>query len=157
MTQVNPPPQIKLPSAFLKDREISGYFRQLDRMLLQLWTRTGGTTDIINETEQVLTGQIARSARNTAKINAIEDTTERVVIVTANYTASPFETIICNNSSAINVTLDTNPIEGDIVHIKRNNAEVTIIGTIDGLSDMVLNVPKYTAKLAFNGTDWSRV
>jgi len=47
---------------------------------------------------------------------------------------------------------------GDIIPaIKRTNAEVTVIGTIDGQVDMVLNVPQYSAKLAFNGADWSRV
>ncbi|MBL4664323.1 MAG: hypothetical protein JKY22_12400 [Flavobacteriaceae bacterium] len=51
MTNVNPPPQIKLPSAFAKDSEINTYFRHLNRMLLQLWTRTGGASDIIGDAE----------------------------------------------------------------------------------------------------------
>ena len=49
---VNPPPQLKLPQSFAKEREIVTYFRHLDRMLLQLWTRTGGAIDLIGESTE---------------------------------------------------------------------------------------------------------
>ena len=49
VTSVNPPPQIRLPKAFQKDREIQTYFRHVDRMMLQLWKRTGGAEDVISD------------------------------------------------------------------------------------------------------------
>lgn len=48
---VNPPPQIVLPEEFKKDLNVANYFEQLDRVLLQLWTRTGGATDKIENSE----------------------------------------------------------------------------------------------------------
>ena len=51
MTAVNPPPQPKLPKSFAKDREIRIWSEQIGRILLQLWTRTGGATDIISDAE----------------------------------------------------------------------------------------------------------
>ena len=51
MIKVNPPPQIKLPEALAKDKATVTYFRHLDRMLLQLWRRTGGVDDYISESE----------------------------------------------------------------------------------------------------------
>lgn len=47
--QVNPPPQLKLPEALAKDKEAATYFRHLDRMLLQLWKRTGGGVDLLDD------------------------------------------------------------------------------------------------------------
>ena len=46
--KVNPPPQIVLPQAFKNDIAVVNYFSELDRTLLQLWTRTGGANDFIN-------------------------------------------------------------------------------------------------------------
>ena len=46
--KVNPPPQIVLPEAFKNDLGVVNYFSELDRTLLQLWTRTGGAFDEIN-------------------------------------------------------------------------------------------------------------
>lgn len=49
MIKVNPPPQLVLPESFKNDIGVVNYFAELDRVLLQLWTRTGGATDAIAE------------------------------------------------------------------------------------------------------------
>lgn len=49
MARVNPPPQLKIPARFLKDVELRRYFEQRDYIQFQLWTRSGGGVDIINE------------------------------------------------------------------------------------------------------------
>ena len=49
--KVNPPPQIVLPEEFKNNLAVANYFEQLDRVLLQLWTRTGGSTDKIENAE----------------------------------------------------------------------------------------------------------
>ena len=48
-TRVNPPPQIVLPEAFKNDPMVANYFEERDRVLLQLWQRTGGASDAVNE------------------------------------------------------------------------------------------------------------
>lgn len=47
--RVNPPPQLKLPKRFLTDPEVRGFFEQQQRILYQLWRRTGGPEDTIGD------------------------------------------------------------------------------------------------------------
>ena len=49
--QVNPPPQLRIPSQFMGDREAVAFFDQQRTILFQLWQRTGGSTDIIDPAE----------------------------------------------------------------------------------------------------------
>lgn len=65
--KVNPPPQIKLPKSFNKDPEVREYFRRFDRMILQLWKRTGGGEDFISESRDDSTTQ-----SNTPQLSGIK-------------------------------------------------------------------------------------
>ena len=47
MALVNPPPQTLMPPQFRDDPILRTYFEERDRVLLQLWTRTGGATDAV--------------------------------------------------------------------------------------------------------------
>ncbi len=47
--RVNPPPQLKIPKQFLSDPVVRGYFEQNQRILYQLWRRTGGADDTIGD------------------------------------------------------------------------------------------------------------
>tara|TARA_R110000796_G_scaffold214800_1_gene330731 strand:- start:7715 stop:8011 length:297 start_codon:yes stop_codon:yes gene_type:complete len=48
---VNPPPQINIPPALAKIPGVSAWFNSLQRMLTQLWLRTGGTTDQVSSSK----------------------------------------------------------------------------------------------------------
>lgn len=72
MISVNPPPQIKLPDALAKDKATVTYFRHLDRMLLQLWKRTGGGSDYIDDIVSDVNPIMDLSAIN----NKIDDLSE---------------------------------------------------------------------------------
>lgn len=48
MTDVNPPPRLRIPPQLAQDRETRAYIEQLNTILFQLWTRTGGSTDVID-------------------------------------------------------------------------------------------------------------
>lgn len=50
MADVNPPPNQQLPRQFFEDREVRKYMEQFQFTVFQLWKRTGGGTDIIQET-----------------------------------------------------------------------------------------------------------
>ena len=69
MANVNPPPQIKLPKKFQQDRDARIYFDHLSRVILQLWDRTGGSSDLINE---------AATNFNTSSASAIFDIYSRI-------------------------------------------------------------------------------
>lgn len=47
--QVNPPPTLRVPKAFLKDPEIRAFVEQQNTILFQLWVKTGGNDDPISE------------------------------------------------------------------------------------------------------------
>ena len=70
---VNPPPQLKLPKAFLKDPEIREYFRQHDRFDLQLWTRTGAGDDLISGAGDAAGVPLAANARISQLTNRIDE------------------------------------------------------------------------------------
>lgn len=53
---VNPPPQLRIPQSFLKDREVYEYERQIGIILFQLWQRTGGDNDIISDLQNFNVG-----------------------------------------------------------------------------------------------------
>ena len=102
-----------------------------------------------------ITGSASRIARDAAKLNAIELKQFEVVNTTTALTTNRNQIIICKNTSPIDITLDPLAVEGDEVHIKRRDAEVTEKGTIDGLTDRTINVLNWSDHLVFDGTDWS--
>jgi len=48
---VNPPPILKRPRDFIADNEKNPYFRDIETILFQLWNRTGGDNDKIEDTQ----------------------------------------------------------------------------------------------------------
>ena len=63
---VNPPPQLRIPDAFQEDRQVFGYIKQLNQILFQLYTRTGGSEDeVSNSLNQFI-------PMSTAQINALQ-------------------------------------------------------------------------------------
>ena len=48
---VNPPPILKRPRDFIGDPEKNPYFRDIETILFQLWNRTGGDDDKIEDTQ----------------------------------------------------------------------------------------------------------
>lgn len=158
MVNVNPRPQIQLPKA-LADMgiEVINFFEEQGRFDLQMRERSGGDADLIDDAEQAITSTGSRVSRNAARINAIEKIGFEIEMITSDFTTSRNQIIICNNSSSIEVTLDADALVEDTVHIKRANAELDVIGVIDGLADRTINVPLFSLHLVFNGTDWSQI
>ncbi len=86
---------------------------------------------------------------------------QKVTTVSSNTTLDEtYSLVICNNgASAISITLpDATACLGRIYTIKRNatsTANVTIAGTIDGITNLVLKFTNDAATLFSNGTNWS--
>lgn len=78
---------------------------------------------------------------------------------TANYTAVSGDLVLCDASGgAFNVTLPT-ATNGHYVAVKKSNGDssfnaITIIGTIDGVSNTTINTFGETIYLVANGTEW---
>ena len=157
MAVVNPPPHLLIPAAFFQEKEQRDYFTQLEFIIFQLWQRSGGGEDLLDSTEQVLTSINSRVSRNAAKINALEKTTFDIETVTADFTTSGRQILICRNTTPIDITLDALAIEEDHLHIKRRGKQINIIGTVDGIINPVVNIQLFSLELVFDGVDWSQV
>lgn len=175
---VNPPPQLKIPKAFLQDREVREFIKQQNTILFQLWNRTGGNVDFVDSgaegvaenAESILVnrGLIEDNSLSILDIEedindlqlrvaALEYRVYEIVNTTTPLITEPFQTIICKNTSPIEITLDTNAVENDEVNIKRKGASINVIGLIDGLTDININVKNYSMKLVFDGIEWSEI
>jgi len=49
MAAVNPPPHIKLPKKLAQDPELRAYFQNRDFVQFQLWQRSGGGADLVED------------------------------------------------------------------------------------------------------------
>lgn len=157
MVLVNPSPQPKLPKAIREDPQALAYFNQLEIIIRQLRERTGGDIDTVENAAQNITALNSRVSRNLAKINAIEEIRLTTRIVSSNATAKAFEVLICENSTDAVITLDSNALLDDVVHIKRTSGEVRVNGDIDGESFKIINIPNYSMHLIFNGVEWNEI
>ena len=72
-------------------------------------------------------------------------------------TTSSFRTIICKNTATIDITLDPDAAKDDEVNIKRRSGTVNVIGVIDGIANITLNVDRYSMKLVFDGNEWNEI
>jgi hypothetical protein len=139
------------------DPELRSFYEQQQRIIWQLWLRTGGTSDQIAASEETLTSTGSRVARNAARIHALEKIGFDIEIITADFTTSRNQIIICNNTSRIDVTLDPNAIEEDQVHIKRVDKPVNMVGLIDGRPETLINIQYYSAHLVYTGAEWAQI
>tara|TARA_R110000782_G_scaffold200813_3_gene289598 strand:- start:559 stop:852 length:294 start_codon:yes stop_codon:yes gene_type:complete len=48
-TNVNPPPFLRLPPEFLKDRQTRAFIEQQNQVIFQLWNRLGGNNDAVSD------------------------------------------------------------------------------------------------------------
>lgn len=119
--------------------------------------QTNSSSIVIENTEQSLTSTSSRVSRNAARINSIELKEFEIINTIADLTTEEFQVIICKNTVSINITLDTNAVKDDEVHIKRRGEEVVVIGSIDGFTNKTINVLNYSMHLIFDGVDWSEI
>lgn len=72
-----------------------------------------------------------------------------IVTITADFTTTGNQIIICNNTSAITVTMNAQPDDGERAYIKRRNAPVKAISTlgIDGQTTAKAIVNRYDCPL----------
>jgi hypothetical protein len=151
----NPPPQLRRPKAGASPKEWDTYLRQLEWIVFQLWNRTGGGDDTVDDTvnSQVDTDGLF------GLFSRVSDLEFRnVVSVTSDYTTIGSDIVICND--AVTVSLNDEPEDQELVTIKRAAGAVTIEGAgrnIDGVSNWVVNVQNTSLDIIYTvDTDsWS--
>lgn len=119
--------------------------------------QTNTSSENIEGAEQALTSTGSRVSRNAARIDGLEFIRFRVVEVTADYTAAPFEIVICNNTVPITITLEPNAVMEDQIHVKRKQsaARVIVSGAIDGEIERTINIKNWSDFYVFGKTEWA--
>jgi hypothetical protein len=89
------------------------------------------------------------------KLRGQVDPIQEALEVNGDITSAGFQTFICTNTTAITITLNTRPSDGETVHVKVRDAQGTISGAIDGTTSLVLATQYDSATLVYLSGEWS--
>ena len=93
------------------------------------------------------------------RVDDLEYRVYKNVSTATSLTTGQFQIILCKNTAPINITLKSNPLDGDEVSIIRTNAIVRIIGPVNKKTNLTLNTKGSGPKLVYDATDltWWRI
>ena len=136
-------PHVRVPFVTDKGRLTQAAYQ----FLYFLSQRVGGsTTTVISEiVESLYTNTDSR----TGLLYDLRFTTGEVDVDVA---TRRNEILIC--TAAVTITLNPNAKVGERVYIKRTNGTVTIVGTIDGKTDLTINQDNASVTLLFTASGW---
>jgi hypothetical protein len=124
--------------------ETRHYMEYLERHLLDMWRRTGGPTDSISDEgiKELYPWQPAKPEKNAIELtqsfgSQVLPESFEIVVVTADYTTTGRQIVVCNNTTAINITLNTSAEDLEEVHvIRQNSGAVNVSGPALGGTTM---------------------
>jgi hypothetical protein len=154
VANVNLPP-LKIPQKFLQDRESADYLDRLNFIIFQLWKRTGGGGDTIENNVTNITDNTTNIAINTADIAAIEDGVPEIPFNPELFQLSFYESVQNSNyqtfsneiiklSADVTITLNPYPQDSERVYIKSATGKGFSIASnrkIDGNTSIRFNNP----------------
>jgi hypothetical protein len=149
--QASPP--IMLPDLLVKDYQ--GIFQDFvftsDEIDILDVRVTANEADIVLIKEDIVDLQL--------RVAALEYRAYENVSTTVSLTTSEFQIILCKNTLPIDVTLKTDPMDGDEVSVIRTNATVRVVGTINNKTNLILNVKGSGPKFVYDavGLTWWRI
>ena len=114
--------------------------------------------DEIDDLELVVIDNTKRIGDVELRLDDLEARIFKTVIINSDYLALPFQVVLCDNNSPIEVTLITSAVKDDMIHVMRKNEQVTTLGLIDDdNTGRIFNV-KYQSELyIFDGTGWNAI
>ena len=115
------------------------------------------TSNELDELDARVTINEAAIASLNIRVGVLEFKSTKVINTIVDITTDGYQTIICRNTVPITITLQGSPVDDTEVNIKRRGEEVTVIGLINGTADRVINIPQWSMKLVYDGTDWSTI
>jgi hypothetical protein len=146
MTDVNPPPHLKIPKVFLEKKETRGYFQQIEFILFQLWKNW--KTDLSSD-----------NAEFHAPDNSLEENTYQTS-VSSDYTITgdfDLEVVECTNTTPIIITMPNHYESARATIIRNGIGRVTINGNgtnILGLATQDLPMQYDAADLIGLSSEW---
>lgn len=152
--QVNPPPQLKIPPQLAKIQGFSVLFGSLQRTLTQLWLRTGGASDNVQDGIDAL----VLAKENESKIEGIEDELDSFGVLTETTTSTDYTTV-SNNIVVVTgpctITLNLTPVVGERSLIQlQGNFLVIIVGNINNATKIIMNNAYDLADLRYTSSGW---
>lgn len=173
-----------IPKELLKNPATRAFFEYLIRFLHDLWKRTGGGNDLIDQGDF---GDLNSSAsyqgasdQSNEVVNFLREQEPSEITRhfqehgapilepvrfnnlesggTALTTTGP-EIVLCFNTAAATVTLNAKPQDGESVKISRRDALVTVSGSINGGTSIVILSKYDTAQLVYSAEagEWAIV
>jgi hypothetical protein len=137
-------PSITLPDLLVKDYQ--GIFQdfvftvgEIDNLEVRV---EKNEQDIIEIKEDIVDLQL--------RVAALEYRVYKNVSTTISLTTEEFQIILCKNTSPIEITLKTDPIDGDEISVIRANGSVKVIGTINGKVNLTLNIKGSGPKFVYD-------
>lgn len=151
-TQVNSPFMLGKIRPFKENTELqNNYFFQLERILQQLYRRSGGTTDEVSDKSLDFSASFTPLFHNYAQLPEFYS-------ISAAHTTSGDEFL--RPTAACTITLNADPDEGEHVTIQPNgDFMVTISGDINGETSIVMHraYDLINLKYSFEVGEWSIV
>ena len=141
---------IPIPKALLQDKETRNYFEYQSRFLHDLWQRTGGGTDTVDDNQ--LSEVFSNNESEIKKLDIIELAAAATAITTTGD-----ELVVCNNTAIGAVTLNLTPKDGEDCVVSRRNAKLTVNGPINGGSVFTIN-GQYSSmhfKYSISANEWT--
>ena len=134
------PPIEQVPSELLENHDMRIYFEELQRWRFDVFVKLGEGGDPVSDAEEFSIEDTSTSLELLEELDtefsqltmpAIKEA--EVIATNADFTTTGSQIIICTNTAAIDITLNSNPDDGEQLHIKRQNVgRVNVIGAIDG-------------------------
>lgn len=139
----------------------------LFKWLIALWERTGGPNDFVDEEEadeydtNIVDTNLLTLSKRVASLEVEVDLGRtdyayqkffKAREVSAAYTTKYNEILIC--TAVVTITLNPYAKISEQVYIKRTNGKVTIVGTIDNKSNLILNSDNASVTLLKTQSGW---
>jgi hypothetical protein len=133
-----------IPQPWIDDPEVGPFAEYLNRFLHDLWVRTGGGNDAISDSgvKELYPWATFTPTRFLEDIEIAAGDTA--------FTTTIDQFIVCNNTAAATITLNTEPEDGEELVIARRNAGVIMAGVVNGKTNPSLALKLDTAHLKFS-------
>jgi hypothetical protein len=143
MSNVNPPPYIKMPDKFFSDRDLRRYFEGLEFIIFQLWKRTGGGSDAVSSA--ITTASLSAPAYSASNFVG-----QSITAASSNYTTTGLDRLVVA-TAAITVSLNDEPNQLEQVSIKRSSVTGPVV--IDGNGNTIDGQTTYTIAENYEAID----
>lgn len=100
MTQVNPPPRPRLPKEWINNTEIRAWTEQLQTIVFQLYNRTGGQFDFVDDIQNQINA-IKNQPENNALVSQLLKVNEGLPEFTIDTTGFTVDTTLITTDKVI--------------------------------------------------------